>query len=248
MPSSEYLEQIYAKYHKSQEEGGRYNRVEVRVALDFDEKIRRIKKAVGHTDIRLLDVGCGKGFFVQACREYGIDASGLDLSSTAVGYAVQQLHLPAICGRIEDCEDRIEPVDVVTLWATIEHLTNPVETLKAIRRILRPGGRLFLDTGVGHDWLDRLLPGCVQWYAPPLHLFVFSTQGIGILLEKAGFLVVHIDSCFERSPIRRWLRIIRNGAAAFGLRAVTTLIRLNLRHTRFPLGNLMFIEAVAGNK
>ena len=39
--------------------------------------------------------------------------------------------------------------DVVTFWATIEHLPDPGAMLRHIFDILKPGGRLFLDTGIG---------------------------------------------------------------------------------------------------
>jgi len=39
--------------------------------------------------------------------------------------------------------------------ATIEHLPDPIGMLRNIRDVLKPGGRIFVDTGIGADWLDR---------------------------------------------------------------------------------------------
>ncbi|HRJ49239.1 MAG TPA: class I SAM-dependent methyltransferase, partial [Phycisphaerales bacterium] len=136
--------------------------------------------------------------------------------------------------------------DVATFWATIEHLPDPVGMLRDIHDMLRPGGVLLLDTGIGDDWLDRLLPGRVQWYAPPQHLFVFSGSGFARSVEQAGFQVVHHDRCFDRSRRRRMIRMVRNGVTAALLRAASEIGRLKpgpFAFTRFPLGNLQSIVA-----
>jgi SAM-dependent methyltransferase len=241
MPTPAWLEDFYRRFHLPQEEGGTYDEAEARVAADFPAKIAMIHKAVGKRPLRLLDVGCGKGFFVKACREAGIDAEGIDLSEAAVSFACDHLGVPAHWGRIEEVDAQHGSFDVVTLWATIEHLPSPLATLGAIRSVLPPGGWLFLDTGTGHDLLDRLLPGVTQWYDPPQHVFVFSPSGIRCLLTAAGFDIVRLDPCFERSRVRRLARFTRGLAAASVLRIVAGVLRLSsgqFRLTRFPLGNL----------
>ncbi|MGR3304141.1 MAG: class I SAM-dependent methyltransferase [Candidatus Scalindua sp.] len=179
-------------------EGGGYELVESRIQADLSAKIRRLCSFLPDTKVRILDVGCGKGFFVKACLDTGIQTMGIDLSDTAVAFAKNTLGVDAKCGRIEDLVGNIGLYDAVTFWTTIEHVRNPLRTLSSIRKVLKPGGLLFLDTGIGHDWLDRLLPGFVQWYDPPQHLFVFSLDSISILLPKAGFQFENIDPCFER--------------------------------------------------
>jgi len=230
-------------------EGGGYELVENRMNADFLAKIAKVKSALSNETSRILDVGCGKGFFVKACLDSGLRADGIDLSDTATEFAKTELGINAICGKIEDVHESIAPYDAVTFWATIEHLRDPIKTLSAIRKVLKPGGLLFLDTGIGNDWLDRLLPGFVQWYDPPQHLFVFSERSIAIALSKTGFKVEHIDTCFERSEVRRLARILRGFICAAALRAVAELTRTKgdrlLGFTRFPLGNLMSIVARA---
>ena len=143
------------------------------------------------------------------------------------------------------------PYDAITLWATIEHLPDPLTTISAIKKALKPGGFLFMDTGLGHDWLDRLLPGFVQWYDPPQHLFVFSKESLAIMLSKTGFQIENMDTCFERSPARRIARVLRGFVFAAGVRVISELTRTKgsgpFRFTRFPVGNLVSIVARAGN-
>lgn len=123
----------------------------------------------------------------------------------------------------------------------------PVEILGHIRDLLKPGGRLFVDTGIGDDWLDRMLPGVCQWYDPPQHLFVFSIAGLRHALEKAGFDLVEVDTCFERNSLRKAARIARGAMVAAGLRAISFVGQVrpqSFEITRYPLGNLMSAVAV----
>ena len=135
--------------------------------------------------------------------------------------------------------------DTMTMWATIEHVSDPASLLQAAMSQLKVGGMLHLDTGIGNDWMDRWLPGNVQWYDPPQHLFVFSEQGMRRLCERVGFKIVRYTGCFERSPARWWLRVIRNGAATMlfaGIASALGLSKSMKQTTRFPMGNLQSIS------
>ena len=174
-------------------------------------------------------------------------AAGIDLSETGIAHAVDQLGVKTIAGDLASRKQELGMYDSVTFWATIEHLPDPVAMLRDIRDVLIPGGRLFVDTGIGDDWLDRMLPGVVKWYDPSQHLFVFSLAGLKHALDGAGFDLVETDACFERSRVRKAVRIARGAAVATGLRAVAAIGRM--RHqgfnmTRYPLGNLMSAIAV----
>jgi SAM-dependent methyltransferase len=248
-PSAEYLDQFYSRFHQNLSAGGGYEQIEPRMQADFPAKttlVRRVAQGLSAAP-RILDVGCGKGYFVRACIDAGLDARGVDLSDTAIRYARDTLKVPAECGRVEDLPESSGAFDVVTFWATIEHVPDPVATLSAIRRVLRPGGHLLLDTGLGDDWLDRLLPGVTQWYDPPQHLWVFSEPGMRVALRAAGLEAVSIDRSFERSRVRRCVRALRAGAAALGLRAVSEITRLRaaapFEFRRYPIGNLMSVVA-----
>jgi SAM-dependent methyltransferase len=246
-PTSAELADFYAVFHRRLDEGGGYEMFEDRMSADFPAKIRLVRsflpKGGGG---RLMDVGCGKGFFVKSCSDVGIDARGVDLSSSAIDYAVNTLNVRAHCGLLDDLKGSLGRFDAVTFWATIEHLRDPVQTLRDIHSILEPGGRLFLDTGTGDDFLDRCLPGHVQWFDPPQHLFVFSEHGMRHALRSAGFEIVSMDTNFERSKTPRVIRTIRNNACAVALRIVSSAAGLKsgpFAFTRFQLGNVMSVVA-----
>jgi ubiquinone/menaquinone biosynthesis C-methylase UbiE len=245
-PTDSELKSFYSQFHRSEDENGWYDEAELRMQQDFPAKLALVNRTTSGNPGKLLDVGCGKGFFVKACVTAGWDAEGIDVSDTAVRYGQDKLGVKVHLGPIEALKHEVERFDTVTLWATIEHLPKPDETLRDIAEVLKPGGYLFLDTGRGYDWLDRLLPGTVQWYDPPQHLYVFSDSGLKRLLQAAGFEIVHFDGCFERNVVRKLIRMTRAVVVASSLRAISTLTGLRagrFEFTRWPLGNLMSVAA-----
>lgn len=242
-PSPAFLEAFYDSYHRPLSEGGEYASFEERAAQDFDAKSKHMRSVLGAGRWRTLDVGCGKGHFLKACEPNGWDSQGIDLSSSAVESA-RKLGLVAHVGRLEEHAAHLGLFDAVSFWATIEHLPDPFSMLRAMRAVLKPGGYVFLDTGIGWDWLDRGLPGRTQWYDPPQHLFVFSRNGIVRLMERAGFEIVAIDPCFERNGLRRAARLARAAVAVAALRVAYLVSGLSVEPggaTRFPIGNLMMV-------
>ncbi len=250
-PSPEDLQSYYDVYHLSKHGGGVYDEVEDRMKEDFPTKVHMVINYAKTENPRLLDVGCGKGFFVKAALDSHIQAEGIDLSKSGVEYAVNTLGVKASTGRVQDqeMEGWKESFDVVTLWATIEHLPDPLSVIQAIHNCLKPGGILLCDTGLGHNAWESVLPGHSQWYDAPQHLFVFSENGLIRLLEQCGFSVVHLDTNFERSLVRRWLRWLRHFLLCLvGWVFLSPLLGKhglqNMRQqAKWPLGRLISIVA-----
>lgn len=250
-PSEEELQKYYDSFHLSEVAGGVYDEVEDRMKADFSAKARMAIKHGNVITPCLLDVGCGKGFFVRAAVDQGIQAEGIDISCSGVEYAVNMLGVKATAGRIEkqNSSEWRGSFDIVTFWATIEHLADPAAVLRAIYASLKPGGILLCDTGLGHVLWERLLPGHSQWYDAPQHMFVFSEKGLVALLEKTGFRIIHVDTNFERSLLRRSVRWIRHVALCMAggffiapLLGKRGLLKMK-QEAKWPIGRLVTVVA-----
>ena len=137
----------------------------------------------------ILDVGSGGGSLVAALRRRGLPAAGLDLSSRAV-QMTGSAGAPAICAALPEAPITAGSLAAVTLMHIIEHVADPVEFLLAARRLLRPGGRLFVQVPNAASWQFLLLGR--RWSALdiPRHLFHFRAQDLEDLLVGCGFRVV----------------------------------------------------------
>jgi len=177
-------------------------------------------------------------------------AEGIDVSHSGVEYARNILGVKATVGLLEK-QNATEwrAFDAVTLWATIEHLVDPLSVLRSIHENLKPGGIILCDTGLGNICWEKLLPGHSQWYDAPQHMFVFSKKGLVVLLEKAGFEVVHINTNYDRSLLRRCIRYIRHAALciAGGFFIAPLLGRRGFQkmrqQTKWPIGRLITVVA-----
>lgn len=131
--------------------------------------------------VKILDVGCGNGAFVQAARAAGLDAWGQELSKDSDSdfiYAGQQL---------EDVAFPTDNFDVITLHDVLEHLPRPLDTLREVRRILKRPGKLIVDFPRFHHE-----SGVHHWKAVE-HLWMFTEDQLRELLVAAGFQVTAVS-------------------------------------------------------
>lgn len=151
---------------------------------------------------RILDIGCGRGYFLLACREQGYDVQGYDISEDGAAYVRETLGIPVRTGALENAfEDAA--FDVITMWHSLEHTPNPAEYLEVAARWLRPDGVLVIDVPnyIGTD--ARLKWEAWEHWDLPYHLLHFTPQSLDMLLGKHGFSVVrrksyHSDAVKDR--------------------------------------------------
>jgi SAM-dependent methyltransferase len=154
-------------------------------------RLARIERETGVGS--LLDVGCGRGDFLAVARERGWKAAGLDISPVAARRAATTAGVSVYEGELTDPpRSELGPVDVVTLWDVLEHLTDPLAALAAVPRWLRPGGLLVVQTqnarSVTAAWMGRRWEQFVEF-----HLYHFSSRTLRRALGRAGFHAVRIE-------------------------------------------------------
>lgn len=157
---------------------------------------------------RLLDIGCSMGFFLNAARIL-FDAHGVELSRWACDFAGNKLGINVRCGTLQDARFPSGHFDVVTLIDVIEHLPDPMGTMREIARIIKPGGMIYLVTPNIESLSAKLLRG-FWWGFRSAHLYYFSPSSIRRLLEAAGFRIILMKSFGRIFTYRYWLSRIKN--------------------------------------
>jgi len=154
---------------------------------------------------RVLDVGCGHGFFLDMMRSAGWETAGVEPSPAAARHAVEKLGLSVFCGVVEDAPFEPGSFDAATLWYVLEHVPNPSEVLGTVARLVRPGGHVIVrvpNRNVAVDrWLARLGSLGRRHFLinPPRHLYDYDSRTLRGLLEKTGFEVLTMGNAAPRS-------------------------------------------------
>jgi len=102
---------------------------------------------------RVLDVGCGAGWFVNTCTHfYGVQATGIDLNTAALkqARAVARLTKPADFIQADIYKFRTEPFDVVNSLGVLHHTPDCLGALSKVMEWVRPGG--YLHLGLYHRY------------------------------------------------------------------------------------------------
>ena len=142
----------------------------------------------------LLDVGCGAGFFLNVAKERGWSCHGMEILPEYIKYAQESFGLKNI--RLESLDEFItfntNSFDVITLWDLIEHLRNPLNSLKKIYHILKPGGLLVIWTPNVKNaiFLKEKWTG----YKILQHFYFFSGDSLKSMLGKAGFKIISLKT------------------------------------------------------
>lgn len=160
-------------------------------------KIRFMKDRIGRSIVwqdasragHLLDIGCGNGDYLLLMRNLGWEVRGIEPDPNAARVGREKYGLDITAGLINEVDLPENYFDVVTLNHVIEHLHDPLETLQAVRRLLKKGGRIVLVTpntgSLGHKLFQKDWRGLET----PRHLFIYSVKNIKSLLSKAGYKV-----------------------------------------------------------
>src|SRR3989344_1067010 len=144
---------------------------------------------------KILDIGCGDGDTLGSLKKLGWETYGLDIDSRAVEVANKK-GLNAKCGTFRTLSAYSDNYfDAIRLYHVLEHIDNPSLCLSLIRKKLKKEGELLIGTPNIRSPLASIFGS--YWYNldSPRHLFLFSPQTLGKLLNKSSFVIKKIEFC-----------------------------------------------------
>lgn len=147
---------------------------------------------------RALDLGCGRGEWLEVLREAGYAASGVDLDDGMLaglrkrGYDVRRMDALQALRESPDAS-----VAVVSAFHLVEHI--PFDDVRALireaMRVLKPGGLLILETPNP----ENIVVGSNLFYQDPTHLRPLPTELLRFAVEFEGF-ERHIVARLQEDP------------------------------------------------
>ena len=141
---------------------------------------------------RLLEIGTAVGTFLSQRKRDGWDVTGVEFDDRAAAHAARRTGAPIHVGSVESVQFPPGTFDVICAWQVVEHLHDPVLSVRRCFDWLVPGGWLAIavpDAGAPGFRVFR-----DAWFPLelPRHLYHFSAKTCRAMFESCGFSEIRL--------------------------------------------------------
>lgn len=163
---------------------------------DVDDERRYQMLKTNFTNKSILDFGCGAAGFLWKTNSYASNGIGVELEQRVREYWKGKLKI------VSNLEEVMGKYDLITAFHVIEHLVDPVKTLRQLANLMQENGRLVIEVPNSDDALLTLYDSInfknfTYWSQ---HLYMFNSSTLKILANLAGLRVISIEQ-HQRYPL-----------------------------------------------
>lgn len=168
--------------------------------LVYSRRLKLLKNNVTGSARKILDVGCGLGFFLKEASEKGWSTLGIEPSKQAFEHAIK-LGVDVVNDTLNlNNYKKLGRFDVVHMHEVLEHVPDPEELIRMAWEMLEPGGVVLIISPNDYNPFQLALREHLGfkpwWVAPPEHINYFSFDSLEALLNRTGFDVVRKSTTF----------------------------------------------------
>ena len=142
---------------------------------------------------RILDLGCGYGYFLEVAKSRGWEVYGVELAREAVEVC-QEKGIHMYHGEINDCDFEADTFDVILSIEVIEHLIDPNVLIETGKKLLKKGGLFYITTPNFNSYLRYQLKEKYDVIDYPNHLAYFTKKTLNRIFRKHDFKKVKIQT------------------------------------------------------
>lgn len=160
-------------------------------AYTISKKVKMIRGFCDpkESEISILDVGCGTGDFMVACKKSGFQVCGIEPSKKAKEIVTSKIKADLF----DDLSDlNSQKFDVITMWHVLEHIPNLKDYISKLKSLLKPNGTLIIAVPNFKSYDANYYKEFWAAYDVPRHLSHFSKKTISKLFLKEKMEVVKI--------------------------------------------------------
>jgi SAM-dependent methyltransferase len=173
---------------------------------DYRWDIQEFFKNLSSKKGRLLDMGCGTGFFVKRAADMGFEAYGIEFNERSVSSGRKHFGLDTLYATdLESFMLRFPGLkfDVVTLFQVLEHLEDPNLIMGRIKQVVTENSVIVIAVPLRGRWPDTY----GEWIdRPPHHLTRWSLKAMDNFLNKNGFFIRRHN--VEKFPLKNMANLI----------------------------------------
>lgn len=157
---------------------------------------------------RLLEIGCGNGFFLKEALKLGFNKVwGVEPGKAIVKKADSKIKKQIIVDVFKKGQFKSDYFDVICMFQVLDHLVDPNEALQECFRILKPGGCLLC---INHD-VDSLSAKILGEKSPIFdieHIYLYDKNTLSRIMLKNGFKIITVFDVANLYPLSYWLRML----------------------------------------
>lgn len=169
------------------------------------DKIKEFSAEKGN----ILDVGTATGYFLEIAKMRNWNVMGVEISHFASKKA-RDRGLNVVTGKLENLNVPYEYFNVITFWDVLEHFSNPKLQLLLVRKMLKDGGIIAINTPDASSFVAKILGKHWHLLVPPEHLVIFNQRNLSILLKSCGFDVLWTGKVGKKFTIQYALQVFSN--------------------------------------
>jgi 2-polyprenyl-3-methyl-5-hydroxy-6-metoxy-1,4-benzoquinol methylase len=135
---------------------------------------------------RILDYGCGTGYFLETMKENGWKTYGIEPNDQARELAKSKAKVKE---KIDDLNLKNKKFDIITLWHVLEHIHDINTTIKILKTILKEKGKIIVAVPNIESYEQTVFQEEWAAYDVPRHLYHFNQETMKTLMLKHGLKV-----------------------------------------------------------
>ncbi len=200
---------------------------------------------------KALDIGCGVGNYMLFLKKFGYEVHGVEPSKNAAKLGREKFGLDIRTGTLLEHTYPNDYFHFISMHQVIEHLHNPVEVLKEIKRILHPEGNLFIWTPNMDSYGFQKFGKHWSELETPRHLILYSKFSLQYLSDIVGLKLKTLRTVSPTYGYPTYFSLLwsleyetkyKNGIDTHGIQDINTLLsKFNMRF--FDLYEKMLILA-----
>lgn len=169
-----------------------------------------LKQVLGDRDfrkIKLLEIGCGDGFFLEEAKKLGVHVYGVEPSRAAVLLADEGIRKNIKVSILKPNLFKNNSFNLICCFHTLDHTINPNNFLKICYKLLKNGG-LVLFIVHNTNGLSVRLFGEKSAIFDIEHIYLFNSKSLKTILLKNKFKVQFIFDVKNKYPLNYWVRMV----------------------------------------
>lgn len=178
-------QEVLAQYKYSEQVTSR----QIGTALFDNMAFKLLKRSDPRKNINVLDIGCGLGEFMHLCTKEKLDVVGIEITESIVDQ-MNNIGFEVYLKSLSEYSKSGQRFDWVSCLNLIEHVNNPMETIAQLVKLVKPNGRLVIQTPNGSA-IVKHVENAYGLHVDKEHLNYFIPDQLVRLFVQHGFELVY---------------------------------------------------------